>query len=96
MLAAYSMYVLGIATAIGAALVMHLFTRKKEINTLLIELPEYKSPKHGNKRPPGQPNLPHDPIHHIGNPCHITAVLQKCKGQKQYICLPGRRRLIRC
>ncbi len=44
MLAAYSMYVLGIATAIGAALVMHLFTRKKEINTLLIELPEYKSP----------------------------------------------------
>lgn len=44
MLAAYSMYVLGIAVAIAAALVMHLFTRKKEINTLLIELPEYKSP----------------------------------------------------
>ena len=44
MLAAYSMYVLGIVVAIGAALVMHLFTRKKEINTLLIELPEYKSP----------------------------------------------------
>ncbi len=44
MLAAYSMYVLGIAVAIGAAFVMHLFTRKKDINTLLIELPEYKSP----------------------------------------------------
>lgn len=44
MLAAYSMYVLGIAVAIGAAFVMHLFTRKEDINTLLIELPEYKSP----------------------------------------------------
>ena len=42
--AAYSMYVLGIVTAVVAALVMNLFTRKKEINTLLIELPEYKSP----------------------------------------------------
>lgn len=44
MLVAYSMYVLGIVVAIAAALVMHLFTKKKEINTLLIELPEYKSP----------------------------------------------------
>lgn len=44
MIAAYSMYVLGIVVAISAALVMNLFTRKKEINTLLIELPEYKSP----------------------------------------------------
>ena len=44
MVVAYSMYVLGIVVAIGAALVMNLFTRKKEVNTLLIELPEYKSP----------------------------------------------------
>lgn len=44
MIVAYSMYVLGIVVAISAALVMNLFTRKKEINTLLIELPEYKSP----------------------------------------------------
>lgn len=44
MIVAYSMYVLGIVVAISAALVMNLFTSKKEINTLLIELPEYKSP----------------------------------------------------
>ena len=44
MLAAYSMYVLGILVAIVVALVMNLFTRKKEVNTLLIELPEYKTP----------------------------------------------------
>lgn len=44
MVVAYSMYVLGIVVAIGAALVMNLFTRNKEVNTLLIELPEYKSP----------------------------------------------------
>ena len=44
MLAAYSMYLLGIVTAIAVALIMNQFTKKKEINTLLIELPEYKSP----------------------------------------------------
>lgn len=43
-LVAYSMYVLGIVTAILVALIMNQFTKKKEINTLLIELPEYKSP----------------------------------------------------
>ncbi|MCI8597454.1 MAG: ferrous iron transport protein B [Lachnospiraceae bacterium] len=41
---AYSMYLLGIVTAIAAALIMNQFTKRKEINTLLIELPEYKSP----------------------------------------------------
>ena len=44
MLGAYSMYLLGIVTAIAVALIMNQFTKKKEINTLLIELPEYKSP----------------------------------------------------
>lgn len=44
MLAAYSMYVLGIAAAIAAALIMNRFIKKEEINTLLIELPEYKTP----------------------------------------------------
>lgn len=44
MLAAYSMYVMGILVAIVVALVMNQFTKKKEINTLLIELPEYKTP----------------------------------------------------
>jgi len=44
MIVAYSMYLLGIVTAIAAALIMNQFTKNKEINTLLIELPEYKSP----------------------------------------------------
>jgi ferrous iron transport protein B len=43
-LVAYSMYLLGIVTAIVAALIMNQFTKRKEINTLLIELPEYKTP----------------------------------------------------
>ena len=44
MLVAFSMYILGIVLAILIALVMKLFGQKKEINTLLIELPEYKAP----------------------------------------------------
>ena len=44
MLAAYSMYVLSVGAAIGAALMMNRVIKKKEINTLLIELPEYKTP----------------------------------------------------
>lgn len=44
MLAAYSMYIIGILTAVLTALAMNFFGKKKEINTLLIELPEYKSP----------------------------------------------------
>ena len=46
MLAAYSMYVIGAAVAILAALVMKRVgkAKKHSENTLLIELPEYKSP----------------------------------------------------
>ena len=44
MLVAYSLYLLGIVVAIVVALIMNLFTKKKEVNTLLIELPEYKTP----------------------------------------------------
>jgi len=48
MLAAYSMYVLGLVVAVLAALIIHLFDKKGESLTggtaLLIELPEYKSP----------------------------------------------------
>lgn len=44
MLAAYSMYVLGLAVAIFVAFVLHLADRKKSDNSLLIELPEYKAP----------------------------------------------------
>ncbi len=44
MAAAYSMYVLGVAAAIAAAKLLTLTQDKKEICTLLIELPEYKSP----------------------------------------------------
>ncbi|MSS62465.1 ferrous iron transport protein B [Velocimicrobium porci] len=43
-LAAYSMYVLGLVVGIVIALIMNTFEKKKEINTLLIELPEYKAP----------------------------------------------------
>lgn len=45
MLAAYSMYLLGLLVAILCAFLIHLFDRKhaKE-NSLLIELPEYKAP----------------------------------------------------
>lgn len=44
MLAAYSMYVLGLAVAILVAWVMHLADRKHAEYNLLIELPEYKAP----------------------------------------------------
>jgi len=46
MLAAYSMYLLGILAALAVAKVIHLGERKKgmEPNDLLIELPEYKMP----------------------------------------------------
>lgn len=45
MLVSYSMYVIGLVTAILIALIISLFDKKKRTeNTLLIELPEYKSP----------------------------------------------------
>lgn len=44
MLAAYSMYVLGLLVAILVAFVIHLIDRKNSAYTLLIELPEYKAP----------------------------------------------------
>lgn len=44
MLVAYSMYVIGILVAIIVAYVMNKNTQAKEANSLLIELPEYKSP----------------------------------------------------
>ena len=44
MIAAFSMYVLGLATAILSAYVMKLADRQKNSNMLLIELPEYKTP----------------------------------------------------
>lgn len=44
MLAAYSMYLIGLLVAILAAWAMQLFSKKKSDHTLLIELPEYKSP----------------------------------------------------
>ncbi len=47
MLAAFSMYVLGMAVAIIIALIMNAFSKHQEVNSLLIELPEYKAP---NKR----------------------------------------------
>lgn len=43
-IAAFSMYVLGLLTAIAAAFVMKLLDGQKEGNLLLIELPEYKTP----------------------------------------------------
>ncbi|MFA9465202.1 MAG: ferrous iron transport protein B [Velocimicrobium sp.] len=43
-LAAFSMYVIGLVVAIVIALLMNQFGGKREINTLLIELPEYKVP----------------------------------------------------
>lgn len=44
MLAAYSMYIIGLIVAVFIAAVMHLIDRKTEPNYLLIELPEYKAP----------------------------------------------------
>ena len=44
MLAAYSMYVIGLVVAMLAAFVMHVADRKKASGMLIIELPEYKAP----------------------------------------------------
>ncbi|MCI5774156.1 MAG: ferrous iron transport protein B [Erysipelotrichaceae bacterium] len=44
MIAAYSMYLLGLIVAIAVAFLWHLFDRKSHDNPLLIELPEYKLP----------------------------------------------------
>lgn len=44
MLAAYSMYIIGLVVAILTAAVLHLIDKKKSSNYLLIELPEYKAP----------------------------------------------------
>ncbi|MDO5291887.1 MAG: ferrous iron transport protein B [bacterium] len=44
MLVAYSMYVIGLVVAITIALILKLFEGKKGVHTLLIELPEYKTP----------------------------------------------------
>ena len=44
MLVAYSMYLIGILVAILVSAVLHLLDRKKSVNYLLIELPEYKAP----------------------------------------------------
>ncbi len=44
MIAAYSMYVLGLLVAIAAAFLVHVFNRKNSDYSLLIELPEYKAP----------------------------------------------------
>lgn len=44
MIAAYSMYVLGMAIAIAVAMVLHIADHKKAEYNLLMELPEYKAP----------------------------------------------------
>ncbi len=44
MFAAFSMYLIGLALGILVALIMKLFEKKKEVKTLLIELPDYKTP----------------------------------------------------
>lgn len=44
MLVAYSMYLIGIAVAIIVSAVIHILDRKKSVNYLIIELPEYKLP----------------------------------------------------
>lgn len=44
MLAAYSMYLIGVLVAVLIALIMNGINKNGEINTLLIELPEYKAP----------------------------------------------------
>ncbi len=44
MIAAYSMYVIGVVVAIIAAKIMTVFSRQKSKNSLLIELPGYKAP----------------------------------------------------
>lgn len=44
MLVAYSMYLIGIVVAIVVSAIIHLLDRKKSVNYLVIELPEYKLP----------------------------------------------------
>ena len=44
MFVAYSMYLIGIAVAILVSAVIHVLDRKKSVNYLMIELPEYKLP----------------------------------------------------
>ena len=44
MLVAYSMYLIGIVVAIIVSAVIHILDRKKSVNYLMIELPEYKMP----------------------------------------------------
>ena len=44
MLAAWSMYLIGILVAMLVSVALHLLDRKKSVNYLLIELPEYKMP----------------------------------------------------
>lgn len=44
MLAAYSMYIIGLVVAILVAAVIHVIDKKQSANYLLIELPEYKAP----------------------------------------------------
>lgn len=44
MLAAYSMYLIGLLVAILVAFILHVADRKKATGMLLIELPEYKAP----------------------------------------------------
>lgn len=44
MIAAYSMYLIGIVVAIAVSWIIHELDRKKSVNYLMIELPEYKLP----------------------------------------------------
>ncbi len=44
MIVAYSMYLIGIIVAIIVSAIIHLLDRKKSVNYLMIELPEYKLP----------------------------------------------------
>lgn len=44
MIVAYSMYIIGIFVAIAVSAIIHLLDRKRSVNYLLIELPEYKLP----------------------------------------------------
>ncbi len=44
MLIAYSMYIIGLLTAIGIAYIFRLIDKKESCNYLIIELPEYKAP----------------------------------------------------
>lgn len=44
MLVSFSLYLMGVMVAITVALILHIFEKKSEMNALLIELPEYKTP----------------------------------------------------